>query len=228
MLNDGINAYSTAKYTRLSLDKHIESYRAIDQIAGKLANYQPALVFIGNGQTPPNCPIKIKKNVRCPGTRKLSNAFKKRGNCVVMPVDEYFTSQTCAKCYGRFDPQTKKDKFKVCQDCKPVQSAMLPSRIVTQLGRRDLQSFRKMDRELLAAEFGVNAANIPVGLLLTKVKTYKKLWKMNRATGEIVNAAAEHLFDFDDDADVDRRIPHKTVWHRDVVAAKCILIKGIE
>lgn len=68
----------------------------------------------------------------------------------------------------------------------------------------------------------------PVEPLLTKVKTYHKIWRMNRATGEIVNAAGIHMLDFEDepDADVQRRIPHKTVWQRDLVAAKCIMIKG--
>lgn len=45
MLNDGIRAYTTRKYTRLDLDKHINSYRAIDQIVGKLTNYESAVIF---------------------------------------------------------------------------------------------------------------------------------------------------------------------------------------
>lgn len=222
MLKDGISAYTTRKYTRLDLDKHINSYRAIDQVAGMLTNYQPSIVFFGNGETPPNSPIKIKKHVKCPGSRKLINAFKKRGNCTVIPTDEYYTSQTCGRCFGRFDVRTKKDKFKVCQDCHPRQDAMLPSLIVTHLGKRDLQEFRKIHRQMAAD------LNEPV-TLLAKVKTYHKIWQMNRETGEIVNAAAEDLFDFQDDLDADaqRQIPHKTIWHRDIVAAKCILIKGI-
>lgn len=61
MLDDGMRAYTTRKYTRLGLDKHICSYRSIDQIAGMLVNYQPSIIFFGNGVTPPNAPIKIKK-----------------------------------------------------------------------------------------------------------------------------------------------------------------------
>lgn len=49
---------------------------------------------------------------------------------------------------------------------------------------------------------------------------------MNTVTGEIVNAAAEHLFEFEDELDA-YEVPHKTVWQRDVVAAKCIMLKGI-
>lgn len=223
MFTNGIAAYTTREYSRLGFDKHICSYRAVDQIVGMLTNYEPSVVFFGNGETPPNSPIKIKKHVRCPGNRKIINGFKKRGNCDVIPTDEYYTSQTCARCYGRFDVRTKSHKFKVCLDCKPKLDALLPSKIVTHLGKRDLQGFRKLDRIY-------NAANpdTPVPLL-TKVKTYRKIWQINRETGEIVNAAAEHMFDFDDelDADAQRRIPHKTVWQRDIVAAKCILIKGI-
>lgn len=220
MLDDGMRAYTTRKYTRLALDKHIRSYRAIDQSAGMLVNYQPSIIFFGNGDTPPNSPIKIKKHVKCPGSRKLTKAFKRRGDCIVIPTDEFYTSQTCGRCFGRFDPLTRPNKFKVCNDCQAKREAMLPSKIVTQWGKRDLQAIRKMNREMRAANPN---ELVP---LLAKVKTYHKRWQINPATGEIVNAAAQHLFDFDD-GDVQRRIPHKTVWHRDVVAAKCILIKGI-
>lgn len=205
----GIAAYTTRKYTRLSLDKHIESNRAIDVIANKLTKSKRALIFLGNADTPPNSPIKIKKNVRCPGTRKLINAFKKTGKCVVLPVDEYFTSQTCAKCFGRFDRRTRKDKIKVCQDCHPTADAWLPSKIVTQLGKRNLQAFRKLQR--------ARNPEISDSELLTKVKAYTKIWEINDETD-----------DMDVDADADQQgTPHKTVWQRDIVAAKCILIKGI-
>lgn len=233
MLKKGMEVYATSKYTRLGLDKHIESYRAIDQLAGKMVNYQPALIFIGNGETPMNSPIRIKKHVRCPSIRKLIKAFKKRGNCIVLMVDEYFTSQTCGRCFGRFDPRTKRDKFKVCQDCRPREDAMLPSKIVTQLGKRTWQNFRKMERELMLEQMEAANSNLPdPWILLSKVKIYRKKWQKNLVTGEIINAAAEHLFDFDDESELDadaaqQRRKHKTVWHRDIVAAKCILIKGI-
>lgn len=108
MVKKGLEAYTTRKYTRLSLDKYIESSRAIDQIAGEMVNGQPALVFLGNGgDTPPNSPIRIKKHVRCPGKRKILRAFKKRRKVIVLPVDEYFTSQTCGRCLQRLDIRTK-------------------------------------------------------------------------------------------------------------------------
>lgn len=221
MFTIGIAAYTTRQYTRLGFDKHICSYRAIDEIVGMLTNNQPSVVFFGNGETPPNSPIKIKKHVRCPGSRKVIKGFKKRRDCDVIPTDEYFTSQTCGRDYKRFDVRTKRDKYKVCHDCEPTEMAWLPSLIVTHQGKRDLQACRKIQREHNAAH-----PDQPVPLL-TKVKTYHKIWQMN-ATGEIVNANAERMFDLEDEpnADDQRRIPHKTVWQRDIVAAKCILIKG--
>lgn len=52
---------------------------------------------------------------------------------------------------------------------------------------------------------------------------YRKKWQKNRVTGEIINAAAEHLRE--EEAEREHR-PQKTVWQRDIVAAKCIFIKG--
>lgn len=69
-MKDGIEAYTTPQYTRLGLDKNIESTRAIDKIVGNLTNYEPSIIFFGNEQTPPNSPIKIKKHVKRLGTRK--------------------------------------------------------------------------------------------------------------------------------------------------------------
>lgn len=94
---NGIETYTQRSYARLQLDKHIEWHRAIDKIAAKLENKKPSLIFIGSGgSTPANSPIKIKRNVRCPVTRKLIGAFKKRSNCVIRMVDEWMTSQHCA------------------------------------------------------------------------------------------------------------------------------------
>ncbi|XP_031635256.1 uncharacterized protein LOC116348406 [Contarinia nasturtii] len=93
-----------AVYTiRFRLDKYIEENRASDKIAASLTKKKSALVFIGAAQIAPNSPIGIKKRLRCPGLRRLLNSFKKLGNCIVRLVDEYNTSQTCAKCFRPFD-----------------------------------------------------------------------------------------------------------------------------
>lgn len=104
---------------------------------------------------------------------------------------------------------------------------------INSIGKRHLQAFRKMEREELAEELSIESGepvakqSINSELLLSKVKTYRKIWQMNTVTGEIVNAAAEHLFEIEDDLGADG-MPHKTVWQRDVVAAKCIMLKGIQ
>lgn len=113
MFEDGLATYANQKYARLSLDKYIESNRAIDRIAARLTNKQKSIIYIGAAEISPNSPIGIRKNVRCPGTRKLVKSFKKLGNCFIRFVDEYFTSQTCAKCFYRFPRNTRNDRFKV-------------------------------------------------------------------------------------------------------------------
>lgn len=113
MFEAGIAAYANRKYARFGLDKHIQSYRAIDKIAASLTNRLKSIIYIGAAEISPNSPIGIRKHVRCPGVRKLVKAFKKLSNCFVIFVDEYYTSQTCANCFGRFDRNTRKDRFKV-------------------------------------------------------------------------------------------------------------------
>lgn len=214
MLKSGMAAYATAQYARLGADKHIESQRAIDRLAGNLVNNGPSLIFIGNVDMAPNSPIRIKKHMRCPGLRKLINAFKKRSNCVVIPVDEYFTSQTCAKCYGRFDRNTRSHCFKVCLDCRPATTEMLPSLIVSKTGKRDLQGFRKMDR--IAQRHQLESVG-----LHSKVILHHKKWMVNPVTDilEYVVEGEDEMIEEDDHV-------RKTVWNRDIVAAKCILVKG--
>lgn len=113
MFEAGMVTYANQKYSRLALDKYIESNRAIDKIAAFLTNKQKTIAYIGAAEISPNSPIRIRKYVRCPGVRKLVHAFKKLGNVYIRYVDEYYSSQTCAKCYSRFDPRTRRDRFKV-------------------------------------------------------------------------------------------------------------------
>lgn len=113
MFEAGLAAYANQTYARLGLDKYIESNRVIDKIAAKLTNKKKSIIYIGSAEISPNSIIKIRKYVRCPGVRKLVKAFKKLGNVYVRFVDEYFTSQTCAKCFSRFDRNTRSHRFKV-------------------------------------------------------------------------------------------------------------------
>lgn len=113
MFESGLATYANQQYARLSLDKYIESNREVDKTAARLTNKKKSIVYVGSAEISPNSPIKIRKYVRCPGVRKLVKAFKKLGNVYIRFVDEYFTSQTCARCFSRFDQNTRKDRFKV-------------------------------------------------------------------------------------------------------------------
>lgn len=236
MFEYAIATYTTEKYTNLRFNKYIHSVRASDQKAGELVNYQPAIVFFGAADPPANSPIKIKKHVRVPGSRKLINSFKKRGNVVVIPVNENFSSQTCARCYGRFNRRYKSHRFKVCQNCRPCHEAMLPPMIVTLKGKRRQRDDR-LQHFLMEQEAEANGTQPDqriVDSLLSKVLIHRYEWLVNPENGvmedvSIVNAvvrdqeiAAEYLTG----GVLQTPRIRKTVWNRDIVAAKCILIKG--
>ncbi|XP_031618637.1 uncharacterized protein LOC116337846 [Contarinia nasturtii] len=220
VMNDGIETYSTKQYARLGLDKHIESVRAIDKTACKMVHNQPSIFYMGaSGSTPANSPIKIKKHVRCPGTRKLLAAIMKRGNCIIRMVDEYMTSQHCPLCFKRFPVATRSHRYKVCVGCVPNPIVGLPRTIVTNVSKRLLQMRRTIERmwremrdigDVIAATLrdGPNA-----GRLVSKKQRFFKTWLPNVANVEIEGAAGAQP-------------TLTTVWHRDIAAAKLILYKG--
>lgn len=227
MFTSGIAVYTTAKYTRLNLDLYIETNRTSDTEARKLTNNEPSLVYFGAAETPANSPIGIKKHIRCPGSKKLIRSLKKQRGCVVRKVKEDFTSQTCAKCFGRFDPKTKSHRFKVCQNCRPCHEVMLPTVIVTQKSKRERQFLSDNINSLIAQSVPVPSPQ-EIGSLLSKVKVYPKKWLVNPVNGHMENVYSEHSNGLDHESGFDEYpIAHKTVWNRDIVAAKCILIKGI-
>lgn len=221
MMNAGIEAYTIRPYARLRLDKHIEEHRAIDKIAGKLVNHQPSMIYLGaGGSTPANSPIKIKKYVRCPGVRKLIGAIKKRGNCVIRNVDEYMTSQHCARCFKRFPLATRSHRFKKCDNCKPNWIVGLPEVIVTDVSKRLLQMRRAIARTWREMrEMGdVIAATLRdrqnTTHLVSKKQCFVKTWRLNVEVVDTEEAA-------------EPQSSLKTVWHRDIAAAKLILYKGL-
>lgn len=220
MMEDGLDTYATRQYARLELDKYIESTRAVDKTAASLTNKLPSLIFIGAAEIAANSIIRIRKYVRCPGVRKLVRSFKKLGNCYIRYVDEFMTSQTCAKCFGRFDRRTRSHRFKVCQNCKPNGDALLPDVIISKKSNRQLQ-LERFEKEAELLEHIVNPELPPVERkkyikqalaprLVSKIKVIFKTWVLDPVSGDIVDAV---------------HAP-KTVWHRDIVAAKCILYKG--
>lgn len=222
MSRNGIDTYTQRCYARLQLDKHIESNRAIDRIAGKLVAKKSALIHMGAAEPcHPNSPIKIKKHVRCPGTRKLLNAFKKRGNVVVRFVDEYMTSQLCGRCFNRFPQWTRSKRYKKCDTCIPDQRVGLAELIVTNVSKRAYQMQQAiMQVWQQMAENGDRIAatltQLKTRRLVSKKQRFWKTWQPNGAA----NAGPE------EDADTQPQEAIKTVWHRDISAAKLILYRG--
>lgn len=210
LLPIGMATFATRWYGRQLLDKYIESNRECDEIAKQVTQNSPSLVMLGAAELNPNRPIGIKGRKRCPGTRKLVSSIKKLGHSAVIFVDEYFSSQTCANCFRRFDRNTRNHRFKVCKKCKPtnadIVNASLPDKIVTQRGKRELEKARD------AIDVERNAGNMAGRVLqqgerlVSKVARYRKNWQPNPLTGELQGKTV--------------------VWHRDIVAARCILYKG--
>lgn len=210
MWQTGINTFATRQYGRLLLDKYIQSNRECDELAVGITQNQPSLIMLGAAELNPSRPIGIKRNKRCPGVRKLVTSIKKLGHSAVIFVDEYFTSQTCANCFSRFDRNTRQHRFKVCKKCKPtnqvLESEWLPMKIVTQLGKRALKAKRQFWRNLYP-NHGIQLINQrPAERLVSKVVTYRKNWQPTVLNGELKGKTI--------------------VWHRDIVAARCILYKG--
>lgn len=143
MLQKGMATYATRKYARFGMDKYIEENRAMDYFVNQLTNKKPCLFYMGAVEISPNSPIRIKKHVRCPGTRRFVNSVKKKRNCVVRYVGEDYTSQTCPRCGTRYPQHTRSDRFKTCHHCIPEPAFELPQIIVTQKSRRQLKVERK-------------------------------------------------------------------------------------
>lgn len=224
MMQKAMDVYATRKYSRTKLYHYMESNRASDNVAKELTKGKPAVAMVGGANISPSSPIGIRKCLRVPGTRKLINSFKKLGNVVVIFVDEYFTSQTCAKCFKRFDRATKRNRFKVCRNCVPIEHAgiTLPDTVVCKKGKRQLRHerlqkkaeiLREHDERRAAGQNNVDEPvqhavyQAPLPRLVSKIQAFFKLMLNDNDEWEYV---AEPT----------------TNWHRDIVAAKCILYKG--
>lgn len=224
MMNIGIETYTTCTYARLQLDKHIEWHRAIDTLAYKLTRGKPSIIYMGAGQIAANSPISIRKHVRCPGTRKLIGAFKKLGNCVVRMVDEFKTSQMCARCFRPFPRITKSYRFKKCDNCVPNPDLRLPTLIVTDVSKRVLQMRRtimKMWQEMgdMGDAIAASLTQSNTGRLVSKKQRFQKTWQPNANVNDEEDLLSMESSD-------QQQTVLKTVWHRDIAAAKLILYKG--
>lgn len=135
----------------------------------------------------------------------------------MLMVNEYNTSQHCAKCFQRFDRRTKAYRFKKCANCQPNAILALPEMIVTNVGNRALQmkrSIMKVWQEM--RDMGNQIAKVLTsstsGRLVSKKQRFFKTWHPNaNANGDGEDDAVQL---------------HTTVWHRDICAAKLILYRG--
>lgn len=87
----------------------------------------------------------------------------------------------------------------------------LPPIVVSKLGKRNLNLCRQQDIAL------------GYGYITSKVSVHHKNWTKNAVTGYL-----EHQHEYENEREpmiAEARV-RKTVWNRDIVAAKCILIKG--
>jgi hypothetical protein len=193
----------------------------------KQTNGKPCIIFMGRAQVAANSPIKIKKHVRAPGNRKMIKSFNKMGCHKLRMTNENRSSRLCGRCYTPFELRTLSHRFKECEWCLPdndkwPDGLKLPRKIVTMKSKRMLRSERRAVRNAL-----VEDPNEAVGFV-SKVMCYRKNWQQNAANPGINNNNnAEDDEECDDDVEGDDDVPVlKTIWHRDISAAKLILYRG--
>ncbi|XP_031639332.1 uncharacterized protein LOC116351377 [Contarinia nasturtii] len=145
---------------------------------------------------------------------EIFGEYQEHFHSVVKMEDEWGTSQTCANCQERFPVNTKPHRFKVCYGCKakpiaglPDSVASLPDIILATVSKRALQK----DGRKLSVKFAMAIIRMWTnyvlrnGRLMSKVKVTYKNWPLNVQS--------------------DVAAPQTVVWHRDIVAAKCIMLK---
>lgn len=221
LLHRGLAAYATRRYARHDLHHYIESNRESDKVAAMITNNMPTMIYLGAAEMSSNRPIGIKRRKRCPGTRKFLVSVKKLGHSRVKFVDEYFTSQTCGNCFGRFDRNTRNKRFKYCRNCQANPEAGLPPKIVTPLNKRVRNQIKRDQRD------NPDYPRCP----LPKMISFYKEWPLNNVDANLGEAEAEAEWEGIEDETEEQiieeeELPPSVVWHRDIVAAKCILYKG--
>jgi hypothetical protein len=240
MMEDGLDTYARRRYARLSLDKYIESQRERDMMAKAITKNKPSLIIIGDVDLPANSPIGKKKTKRCPGTRKLENSIKKLHHSDVVRVNEDYTSQNCASCMTKFPIHTKRYRFKTCKNCPrnaPIPAEIaeymsFPKLIITKKSRRR----KKLDRAVKKCinRGIINQATLgpefQPGRLASPKMYFRKTWPLNpvnavQVEDDDANNNDQHP-DEEQQQQQQQQRPCTIVWHRDIVAARCIMYKG--
>lgn len=148
-------------------------------------------------------------------------------NNVIKMTNEFRTSRLCARCFTPFPLNTLKHRYKVCDFCLPDQNEWpddlkLPTKIVTKKSKRMLLSQRRQLREAMIE-------NQAIGFV-SKMICYHKNWQQPDSNHIIADD-----MDFTEDVIPDEFINEpnppnppilKTIWHRDISAAKLILYRG--
>lgn len=140
----------------------------------------------------------------------------------VRNVNEFRSSRLCARCFTPFPLATLNHRFKVCDWCVPDQNdwpdgLKLPRKIVSKKSKRMYQ----MERRAVMAD-----PHQAVGFV-SKVICHHKNWRQNRQ-----HAVDQHDGDFtadyepEDFFDMPNEPILKTIWQRDISAAKLILYRG--
>ncbi|XP_055320864.1 uncharacterized protein LOC129577568 [Sitodiplosis mosellana] len=152
-------------------------------------------------------------------------------------VNEARSSRLCARCFEPFPLSTLNDLVKVCEWCMLDQDdwpdgMKLPEKIVAAKSKRKLRSERRAMRQA-----AVQNPDQPLGFV-SKVICYRKNWQQNAANGMDDNVEErrgvsnhgggiiEYTDEYEPEDPVDDFSLLKTVWQRDISAAKLILYRG--
>ncbi|XP_037035229.1 uncharacterized protein LOC119073712 [Bradysia coprophila] len=218
----GHEIYTTRKYSRLQLDQYIRTQQSMDSIVHTLTDN------VGNGRIlvciegkPFNPSSPIRKYRRCPGIRKLFQCLKKVPVCDVMFVDEYNTSKACGCCYRSFDQpkhkhwDTRKIRHRVCDDCHPdAEIISLPNTIIAPKSQRQLQTEKREVRHLIYQDNPSISWNESAQLANLKFAFLPEHKKHNQFQKVPFNPAIH-------------KAVQKTVWNRDISAARNMIVKGV-
>lgn len=142
------------------------------------------------------------------------------------------TSQTCARCSGRFDIRTKRHRFKVCRNCIQNPDMMLPRSWTAKKGRHLLRhEAENVSIDLLEFKRDIYVHLMFLLFFLTVLFCFILFWHLKNADQPInvAVAAARGLVPKTKtwQLNLNNVIATTIVWHRDIVAAKCILYKGM-
>lgn len=229
-LDDALAVYTTKKYTRLAFCKYTRAQSTMDTIVNDMVVLPKTgkrnLIILGGTEFHASSPIK--KYRRCPGIRKLITTIKKRTNCDAISVDEYNTSQVCARCFGffkssEFEKQRHKKwewkghRMRNCSDCKPNETYMpLPRFIETKASPKEIQMDVLKRTQRTYAKYNTIVAD--------EAAEYEKGFMLQYGDLTYRRSITKQL---QANYNSDREKPLKCVWNRDVVAGRNIMVKGI-